>query len=97
MMSYEDALQKWGGDKLREWNPEFKADNTVMVVFNFNDGFACCGGRDPDCYCSYAESPSAEVVIEGRGSTTYRIDIEDFDFATILKEIVAAGGGEVGL
>lgn len=95
-MNYEDALQKWGGDKLREWYSDFKADNTVTVNFEFSEGNNCCGGTDPDCYCSLAESPSAEVFIVGRAFSR-RINMQDFDFLTVLREIVEAGNGEVGL
>lgn len=96
-MNYEDALAKWGKEKLREhYRGELTAidEEQVTVDFNYTEGYACCGGRDPDCYCSLAESPSAEVEIRaGRYYMTIPVDL--FDFSTILREIIAAGGGSI--
>lgn len=100
-MNYEDALREWGARNLEKDNKGLVIDrSTVQVDMEFDPGYACCGGRDPDCYCSFAESPSADVTITGRregvkkGQTfTYRIGCYEFDFATILKEIIIAGGG----
>jgi uncharacterized protein (DUF779 family) len=64
----------------------------------FNKGFACCGGSDPNCYCSLAESPSAEVRIHGiRGGypVTASISADDFDFAKVLGEIIDAADGSL--
>ena len=102
MMSYEDALKAWGARKLYgtpRKNPVTIDLNTVSVSMNFDEGYACCGGRDPDCYCSFAESPSADVTVSGRGDDgreyTYKIEHYSFDFAEILGEIVEAGGGVI--
>ena len=104
-MKYEDALRVWGFRQLEEvrrvesyWGrgtviPLVEAD-LIRVEMNFDEGFACCGGTDEGCYCSYAQSPSAEVVISD-GYYRREIPIQDFDFVKILGEIVAAGGGEV--
>lgn len=104
-MNYEEALKVWGANKLEEWiQPSTKSKTSIVlesvkVDLEFDEGYACCGGRDPDCYCSFAESPSANVEINGvddRGERHNRkISHWDFDFATILKEIVEAGGGTV--
>lgn len=68
---------------------------TVSVVFDFTEGYDCCGGSDPDCYCSYAESPRAEVSISARDTAgQYRarsIPLADFDFVTVLRELDAIG------
>lgn len=88
-MPVEMALQLWGQKKLAEHHPEAAAFplEGVTVRFDFDEGFACCGGTDPDCYCSFAESPRADVVIES-GFYIYRIPAEDFDFVAVLTEIV---------
>lgn len=102
-MNYERALRLWGQQKLvdravvrRGQQPPDIVAKTVVVRFEFNPGNACCGGSDPNCYCSLAESPSAKIIIEGwtsdgAGCSTY-IDAEDFDFVKVLGEIVEAGG-----
>ena len=97
MMNYEDALKEWGARKLESAFKGRTFDrSSVTVDIEIDPGYACCGGRDPDCYCSFAESPSAYVEICGRNSkgqlqiTT--IDRWAFDFATVVKEIVEAGG-----
>ena len=102
-MQYEDALRLWGATKLasrynvplNELDPDL-----VKIEMIFDEGYQCCGGRDPDCYCSFAESPSADVLITYRGTagpidrqSAYRISSYDFNFVDILGEIVAAGGG----
>lgn len=103
-MKYEEALARWGARKLEEsWSYVNGRDgapidvDSVTVHFNFNRGYACCGGSDPDCYCSYAESPSAEVVITGcnkKGKDFFHhIDLEDFDFSETLKEIFDVADG----
>ncbi len=103
-MKYEDALKAWGYAILVEKRKDelrlYGHDGTpvdmdrVRVEMDFDEGFSCCGGTDPNCYCSYAQSPSANVAItDGR----YRKEIpaDEFDFAKVLGEIVAAGGGAV--
>lgn len=101
-MKYEDALREWGARKIEERHYRSKHPvnrDTVKVEMEFNEGYACCGGTDPDCYCSLAESPTANVKIVGvdtQGRRMYtEIDQWSFDFATVLKEIVEAGGGTV--
>lgn len=95
-MKYEDALQEWGAKKIQEKYCDI-ASRPIVVKMNFNEGYACCGGTDPDCYCSFAESPSAEVNIVDRDGRSVRIDAEDFDFAKVLGEIIEAGGGTVSV
>lgn len=101
IMKYETALQLWGAEKLSAYNPTLRDEislPSVSVNFNFNEGYACCGGSDPDCYCSFAESPSAEAQVTGvttKGHTLYyRMDVEDFDFATVLGELCSLAKGE---
>lgn len=103
-MNYEQAIKIWGKNRIEKYenDPErmkysrrkpVEIDvNTVNVDFDFNEGYACCGGSDPDCYCSYAESPSANVSIVGidtKGTNRYHtISFDEFDFATVLEEIL---------
>ncbi len=106
-MEYKDALKAWGKIKLDDanngaWrNPALSAIlESVKVEFEFDEGNNCCGGSDPDCYCSLAESPSANVRISGidenSGMVMYTsISHWDFDFARILAEIVDAADGVI--
>lgn len=92
-MQFEKALKIWGAERLSTKTHTVNPD-TVTVETEFNQGYACCGGTDPNCYCSYAESPSAYVVITS-GKLRDTISVEDFDFAEILGEIVKAGNGHL--
>lgn len=92
-MKYEKAIKIWGAERLSNVRHTVNPD-TVTVTMTFNEGYACCGGSDPDCYCSYAESPSAHVVISS-GKYREEINVEDFDFVEILGEIVKAAGGTI--
>ncbi len=97
-MQYEEALKVWGKSKLENYYDNVDLES-VRVEMDFNEGYACCGGTDPDCYCSFAESPSANVLITGRDDRgaplRFEISHYAFDFVTILKEIVEAGGGTI--
>lgn len=91
-MQYEEALKRWGADKISrpdEWRD-------VDVYMRFEEGFACCGGSDPLCYCSFAESPRAEIMISGPTAMT-TINIEDFNFAEVLRQIVEIGRGSLSI
>lgn len=103
-MKYEEAIEKWGALKLKSSYPRLKIDRVskVFVTMNFEEGFNCCGGMDPDCYCSYAESPRATVEISGnvlsRGKElvlSHIIDFDDFDFATVIRELCEVGNGSI--
>lgn len=94
-MNYEKALKLWGRKKLAERFPSEKIHlDDVQVEMEFYQGYACCGGTDPLCYCSFAESPSALVVIRA-GFLRYEINANDFDFAKVLSEIVQAADGAI--
>ncbi|MFE6967166.1 hypothetical protein ACFVAJ_18780 [Agromyces sp. NPDC057679] len=99
---YEDALRAWGAKRIQKYWARDDFDesivtvdvSTVTVEFEYDEGYACCGGRDPECYCSQAVPPTARVYI---GSSTRSISIaaEDFDFTEVLREIIEAGGGTI--
>lgn len=105
-MKYEEALELWGATKLiQHLNPSKPTKDhkllrtsdvtNVKVKLVFNEGYACCGGTDPHCYCSFAESPSANVEISGLVKGTHygiNIDHYSFDFATMIKELVEYAG-----
>jgi hypothetical protein len=106
-MKYEDALREWGARKI-EAQYKVKIDReTVKVSMEFEEGYNCCGGYDEGCYCSMATSGSASVDITGqaladvvtgkrsRKTFTASVSHYDWDFATILGEIVNASGGSV--
>jgi hypothetical protein len=106
VMQYEEALKIWGASKLiSPWTPlrqyESVDVSTVRVVMTFNEGYACCGGTDPDCYCSLAESPRASVEITGETDLgrklSYDMDASDFNFTEVLGEILCAGDGTLSL
>jgi hypothetical protein len=92
-MQYEKALKVWGAKRLSTPRKTVNPD-VVRVEMEFDEGYACCGGTDPNCYCSYAQFPSAKVVIMA-GKERQTIDVTDFDFAEILGEIVAAADGMI--
>lgn len=104
-MHYEDALRHWGANKLYCHTCHTTGTarlDSITVEFDFNEGFACCGGTNPDCYCSFAESPRADIRITGQCGAhkngqllTYTRDANDFNFTTVLEEIVAAGNGTI--
>lgn len=97
-MKYNDALKFWGKSRIEAVYPKSVIGvYTVDVQMNFDEGWPCCGGRDPECYCSMAESPTANVTIKGQDAygtiKVVTIDQDSFDFADILSEIVDAAGG----
>lgn len=103
-MKYEDAIRVWGAYRLKNYyGSNLDGDginfDSVEVKFEFEEGFACCGGSDPNCYCSFAESPRADVAINGienKGRyVSMRISIEDFDFATVLRELCEISDGSI--
>lgn len=98
-MQYEDALKAWGLIRLTDAGYKNVDPKTVNVSMDFSEGYACCGGTDPNCYCSFAESPRADVLITADRGEYYvarvTIRLDEFDFARILGEIVDAADGVV--
>lgn len=86
MATYDEALKLWATSRLRAAGYEVTNPDEVSVSFEFDSGGGCdtCGS-----------SPSAEVVIRGPGWVSVSIEPDEFDFATVLGEIVAAGGGSL--
>jgi hypothetical protein len=94
-------LQLWGAKKLLNvygMKNKIISPASVKVEMEFNEGYACCGGSDPDCYCSYAESPSANVAISGLTKdgvqVQFTMNAQDFDFVTVLNEMNELAEGE---
>jgi len=84
-MKYEEALKRWGATKIGtdDWE-------NVLVRFDFSEGFACCGGTDPDCYCSFAESPSFDIAVTyGRKHWSQDLQYGMTEFLQELFEISA--------
>lgn len=106
-MKYEDALREWGARKIETRHNVTIDRETVKVQMEVDEGYSCCGGYNEDCYCSMATSATCSVTITGtvlcdvvtkrrraRVFSEY-ISHYDWDFTTILGEIVEASGGTV--
>lgn len=114
-MKVDEALAAWGasklpttvtvygGDYLRRTETEVAVTvdrDTVYVDFVYDEGFACCGGRNTDCYCSQATAARAEVEIRaaaydadgGEHELYVTIPAENFDLHTIVREMVELAG-----
>lgn len=110
-MKYEEALKRWGQAQLTRaydhsaYDKRYKAPdfdlNSITVDMVFNEGYACCGNNpEPDCYCSRAESPSANMVIEGIDKVSghvrsYKISADEFDFTRVLGELIDVADGKL--
>lgn len=82
---YQVALQRWGAGKLARKFGRKVGHELVSVSFEFDDGWGGCE--------SCAESPSAGVDIwDGAALLSMRIEVGDFDFATVLREILEGDG-----
>lgn len=111
MSSYDVALQAWGSIRLAASRgiPVSRVDrSSIRVSMDFDEGYACCETYDPDCHCTRAIAPTANVVITGylladpamgfeRRMLEEKIDSEWFEFSDILREIVEAGDGVISL
>ncbi len=93
MLTYEDAIKRWGIAKLNDYRPDIKGkfdEASVSVSFEIDRGYSCCGGSDPNCYCSFAESPSMEAYVlykdlKGKSGT---LEVAHIDFAETLREML---------
>jgi hypothetical protein len=68
MLTAEEAIERWARQKL-ESRYKYNFDK-VTAEFEMDPGYACCGGTDPNCYCSFQESPSFDVLINGHYTET---------------------------
>jgi hypothetical protein len=82
-MKYEEALKRWGASQINM--PKDATWKDVSVTFDWDEGFACCGGTNPGCYCSYARSPSFEVSVSCFG-IIYTRDLQ-WDMDSFLQEL----------
>lgn len=88
-MKYEDAVKKWGEKQLGYAHVEY--DEVLDVSFDMDPGYQCCGGRDPDCYCSFAESASlqADIRFRRKGEVVSRTyTVRHIDMGETIKEVV---------
>lgn len=107
-MQYEEALREWGARTIEKMHPRMKQivlRPSVKVTFVFNEGNPCCGGTDPHCYCTQAESPSANIKISAytdKGNQFFEsIEMSNYYgsllFTEILEQILEAGEGSISL
>lgn len=101
MISYEEAARRWGIEKLKAYEGirPILDETSVTVDFEMDPGYNCCGGSDPDCYCSFAESPQLTAVVSYRALGKTRgpkpsITITYIDFAATLREMFELGAEE---
>ncbi|QDK02675.1 hypothetical protein PP304_gp195 [Gordonia phage Phendrix] len=86
-MKYEDAVKKWGAQKLDCYSVKY--DEVLDVEFEMDEGYACCGGRDPDCYCSLAEGASLKASIRYRyNRQSYTYTDTYIDMGETIREVV---------
>ncbi|AXF51615.1 hypothetical protein CONSTELLA_125 [Mycobacterium phage Constella] len=86
-MKYEEAAKIWAAR-----NFGIDARTIKSVKFDLDPGYACCGGTNPDCYCSYAEAPSIEVTIHHpSGGQTKGLG---WDMTSILRGLFEISEGE---
>lgn len=99
-MKYDKALREWGARKIEEFHRGVSVDrDSVAVELEFDEGYACCGGADPECYCSFAESPSVHILVTGKSTAaksrkTYSREIDSyaFGFESFLQELLSVAG-----
>lgn len=97
-LTYDEAVQVWAKNYAAQ-DKSFKHKDAYKyrVDVEVNEGYACCGGRDPQCYCSYAESPSAYIgiTITDGSILVKQIELRYKDMAEVVREIIVAGGGTI--
>lgn len=84
MLTYDEAITEWGYRRLRQRYPkgQFERDS-IAVSYEWDEGYQCCGGNDPYCCCSLAESPYNYVCV-----TAKRTDLKQPKVATIVDRYV---------
>lgn len=84
-LPYDEQIKVWAAEK---YNIPLDEITSVSMVSEFNEGYDCCGGRDPDCYCSLAESASMYLrVMVNRINNPAKVDLIDMRFGDINKMI----------
>lgn len=89
---YDEQVKVWAAQR---FNVPLDEIDSVAMESVFNEGYACCGGADPNCYCSFAESASMHLSVvvtkvNGRGSV-HKIDMMYGDMNELIQEIYEAG------
>ena len=97
-MNYEEALREWGKRKLASYRVDLSQVDpaSISVDFDLDPGYSCCGGSNPDCYCSFAEGASLEATVSYREtkarSRTKSLRCGYLDFGETLRELFEADG-----
>lgn len=89
-MEYEEAVKRWAVRKLNEIGLKFDPSGDIKVDFKLDPGYACCGGSNPDCYCSFAESAKlcGEIWFITPKGKRQLYPLSYLDFANTLREIL---------
>lgn len=91
MSSYDEQIVKWA---TKRYCIEQGRVTSVKMTNEYNEGYACCGGTDPNCYCSFAESATMNLKVEVFQNSTRlevdRIDMMYGDINKIIQEIFEA-------
>lgn len=94
MLAYEEAVRIWALKNMSRYKIRKEiVEDSVSVNFVLDEGFGCCGGTDPDCYCSFAESPSckAEISFLTVKGKKEKLELGYLDFADTVREIYDIG------
>lgn len=84
--NYEDQIRVWAAKK---YELNINEIAKVDLENNYDEGYSCCGGRDPGCYCSLATSATVDmnVTVWGTGGQKLYVDSIDLMFGDIGKMI----------
>lgn len=91
MATYEEQLIKWATERFERLPGDIQR---VTLENQYYEGYDCCGGSDPNCYCSFAESATLNLVVTAYGKRNKLheeyIDMMYGDMGKLLKEIIEA-------
>lgn len=91
-LPYDEQLKVWAAIR---YNLILQEIESVALETNYDEGYPCCGGRDPGCYCSLATSASLDLIVTINKTTTIEpqvemIDLMFGDMGDLVKEIYEA-------
>lgn len=88
-LPYDEQIKVWASSR---YDLDLATIESVSIDTRFNEGYACCGGADPNCYCSFAESASMYLTITVAfitgGTTNFEIDMIYGDMGKLIQEII---------